>query len=232
MSGGRNGAASVSDLWAYDPTANTWTNLNPATSDHPSTIGFPSMAYDASAHKAIFFGSALSGMVISDTWAYDPSAKTWTRLNPAGDVPSARVGQRLVYDPGTGKVILFGGWLDGTAFDAIWTYDYAANTWTELHPAGDVPPGRVSHSMVYDSASGTVVLFGGLGGGGTCLDDTWAYDPVANTWTELYPAGEKPSARSGHSMFYDSGVGKVILFGGLEADDTYLSDTWDYGVEP
>ena len=64
-------------------------------------------------------GDPLRGMgrrlqrYFNDTWAYDPAANTWTNLNPAGDraVRSARL-QAMVYDPATGKVILFGGWDD------------------------------------------------------------------------------------------------------------------------
>ena len=49
---------------------------------------------------------------------------------------------------------------------------------------------------------------------GTSLDDTWAYDPTANTWTELEPSGTLPSARSGQSMTYDPARGRLIMFGG------------------
>ena len=39
--------------------------------------------------------------------------------------------------------------------------------------------------MVYDSVHQMVILFSGTP---TALfNDTWAYDPVANTWTDLKP---------------------------------------------
>jgi N-acetylneuraminic acid mutarotase len=63
------------------------------------------------------------------------------------------------------------------------------------------------------------------------LNDTWAYDPTANTWSELKPAGNLPTARHG-CMVYDSGVGHVIMFGGACGNLGALSDTWAYGSKP
>jgi N-acetylneuraminic acid mutarotase len=146
----------------------------------------------------------------------------------------------MVYDSLTGKVILFGGY-DGGFLDDTWAYDPAANTWTELKPSGETPPGRYGQCMVYDPASAKVILFGGdrpwvnPAGRTTTysLDDLWAYDPVANTWTELEPSGEEPLGRAYSSLVYDYAVNKVILFGGLNGsillnEFTVLNDTWAY----
>ena len=89
--------------------------------------------------------------------------------------------------------------------------------------------------MVYDSANGRVILFGGdTGRTDTSVspNDTWAYDPSANKWTERSPLGDVPSGRSDYSIAYDSGAGKVILFGGVGGDGFTLSDTWGYGATP
>jgi N-acetylneuraminic acid mutarotase len=80
----------------------------------------------------------------------------------------------------------------------MWAYDPAANSWTELKPSGDVPVGRSFSCFVYNHAVGKAILFGGANGstahdattvlgGSTALNDTWAYDPAANTWTKLHP---------------------------------------------
>ena len=46
--------------------------------------------------------------------------------------------------------------------------------------------------MVYDTQTNKVILFGGDGNNGNDLNDTWAYDPQSNTWTELSPSGVTP----------------------------------------
>ena len=46
--------------------------------------------------------------------------------------------------------------------------------------------------MAYDPTTRRLIMFGGRrrqSAGYVTFNDTWAYDPVANTWTELKPAG-------------------------------------------
>jgi N-acetylneuraminic acid mutarotase len=120
-------------------------------------------------------------------------------------------------------------------FDDTWTYNLAANVWTELHPSGALPAARAEASMVYDSRLGEVILFGGssvkLSADGSpafpLLNDTWAYDPINNSWTDLSPSGDPPSGRASQSMAYDSASGKVIMFGGTDGSDC-LDETWTY----
>ena len=219
----------LADTWAYDPAANTWTNLNPSGDALGKRWG-ASMVYDPSSGKMILFGGPSGPSEIGGTWAYDPAANTWTNLKPSGDVPPATIFQSMIYDARDKKVILFGGIGADT-----WAYDPATNTWTNLNPSGDVPSARDAHTMVYDSANGRVILFGGdTGRTDTSVspNDTWAYDPSANKWTERSPLGDVPSGRSDYSIAYDSGAGKVILFGGVGGDGFTLSDTWGYGATP
>ena len=98
----------------------------------------------------------------------------------------------------------------------------APNTWTNLSPGGSLPLTRERGAMAYDSDNGMAILFGGWHGG--VLGDTWAYDPAANTWTELGPTGAVPSPRGFHSMVYDPVGERAILFGGN--DGGALGDTW------
>jgi N-acetylneuraminic acid mutarotase len=222
----------LGDTWAYDPTANAWTALTPGGGPI-SGRAFQSTVYDSAHGKVILFGggtfdvSTWSITDFGDTWAYDPTANTWTNLHPSGDAPSARDSHGMVYNSATGKVILFGGEdTDLNDLNDTWSYDPVANTWTNLHPAS-VPPARDSHAMAYDSATGKVILFGGYRwNGGDDFDDTWAYDSAANTWTNLHPTNS-PSARDSHSMVYSPATGKVVLFGGAGADSNF-NDTWAY----
>ena len=213
----------------------TWTNLGP-TGDLPSARS-TSMVCDAASAKVILFGGhameRYPDTACGDTWAYDPTANTWTNLHPAGDVPSARQGHSMTYDSASGKVILFGGWNGGADFNDTWAYDPETNEWTNLKPSGDLPPAASAYSVAYDSTSDKVILFGGISGEeypGTCHNDTWAYDPTANTWTNLHPAGSLPPVRWGAPMVYDPDADKVILFGGGDSGSTSLGDTWGYDL--
>jgi hypothetical protein len=91
-------------------------------------------------------------------------------------------------------------------------------TWTHQHPATH-PPAMWSPSMAYDTATGTVVLFGGEGSGPS--GDTWTWD--GTTWTQQHPA-TSPPATYGASMAYDAANGTVVLF--LGYNGSFLNDTW------
>jgi N-acetylneuraminic acid mutarotase len=225
--GGTSDAGRFGDTWAYDPAAKTWSDVNVAGA--PDARSAHAMVYDSDGGTVILFGGVGDAGRFDDTWAYDPNANTWTDLNPIGILPSARSGHAIVYEPLSGRVILFGGYDGSLLLNDTWAYEPAANTWTALDPAGDVPSPRGNHRMVYDSGLGRVILFGGYDGN-TELGDTWAYDPVANTWSELHPTGSVPAGREEHAMVYDPTGGRVVLFGGFDATDADLNDTWSFGA--
>jgi N-acetylneuraminic acid mutarotase len=222
-----SGNNALNDTWAYDPVANTWTNLSPSGL-LPPVRGGQSMVYDSVAHRVIMFGGHGDSGFLSDTWAYDPSANKWSELGPTGPVPPVRAYQSMAYDSSSGRVIMFGG--EGVSGDLndTWAYDAKANAWTNLSPTGTLPYPRVATSMVYSPSSDRVIMFGGLfqGGKGT-LGDTWSYDPEGNAWAILAPSGTLPSARGSQSMVYDPVNGRAITFGG-SSDSGFLNDTYVY----
>ena len=92
------------------------------------------------------------------------------------------------------------------------------------------PSARYGSAMVYDPILQKMILFGGGyqdATGSEVFNDMWTYDSTFNIWTEINPT-VKPSARSGHSMVYDSINHKTILFGGWVENVGMTSDTWIY----
>jgi N-acetylneuraminic acid mutarotase len=234
MFGGLTGANNcLNETWAYDPYADAWTNLHPAGA-LPAARAWGTMVCDPDTGKLIMFGGMTGGFKgrlvprgqLSETWAYDPAANTWTQLEPAGAIPAARFGHSMAYDPSTHKVILFGGASSAARFNDTWAYDPSANTWTELDPAGALPSARGGHSMAYDPTSERLIMFGGGVSETELFNDTWAYDPVANSWTELKPSGTVPPPRALPSITYDPNTRRLIMFGGADDTGVLLNDTW------
>ena len=165
---------------------------------------------------------------------------SWTNLKPSGPQPSARFGQAMVYVSDTGKTIMFGGAIDEkNPLNDMWMYDRGKNTWTELKPPGNLPPGRRSMAAAYHPGENKIVIFGGLGADGDVLDDTWAYDVSQNTWTPsaAVTLSSPPSARYGAKMAYDPESGRLLLFGGTflrtSANASFqhdFSDTWAFSL--
>ena len=228
---GGKGKDYYNDTWAYNSSSKRWTELKPTGPLPPARFG-QALVYDPTRQKVILSGGVLQSghLTYDDTWAYDPDANTWSDLNPGGSLPPWRTYPAMVSDPSSGNVILFGGWTGNDAFSDTWAYNPAGNTWTQLNPASS-PPARWGHSMVYVSAIHKVILFGGLFGsydGSSRYNDTWAYDPVKNTWSNLNPGGSQPPGRAYAAMIYAEASGKVILFGGFAGADGLLTDTWVY----
>jgi N-acetylneuraminic acid mutarotase len=223
--GWTGGTSYVNGVFAYDPSTNTWIDLSPKGVT-PAPRAVHSAVYDPDSDRVIVFGGYDGISYYNDTWAYDIASNTWIFLHPAGSVPAARGGHSLVYDPDAKTMILFGGWNGLTEYNDTWAYDPTANTWANLRPAGRAPAARDSQAVAYDPDSKSAILFGGWS---TTKEfaDTWAYDPVLNTWSELVPSGESPTARASHQMVYDPTVEKTVLFGGGRSTAVF-NDTWSY----
>ena len=94
------------------------------------------------------------------------------------------------------------------------------------------PPRRAHHSLIYDDASGRVLLTGGSSphANGDCcafFNDLWAFD--GTRWTALTPSGAQ---MSGMQLAYDSRAKRVFSFGGYSAGRSMsdlralVSDSW------
>ena len=212
------------DTWVYNYTDNSWTNRTTSL-NKPSARYYHSMVYDSTHDRVILFGG-WDGSRDDETWVYNYSDNSWTNMTTHSAKPSARYTQSMVYDSTNDVVVLFGGMDSVGRDDETWIYNYTDNTWTEMNILSTKPSARWRHSMVYDSTHKVVVLFGGFDGGGFD-DETWIYNYTDNTWTNMTISLNKPSARWGHSMVYDSTHDRVMLFGG-DATDGYSDEVWIY----
>lgn len=230
--GGSHLGTKLGDIWALDLNAPKWTQIDPGAVA-PSPRHYSRMVFDATGGKMFLFGGEDASGSLNDLWTFDARTDAWTELSPAGDLPMARFGHALAQEPGSRRLILFGGVNGATRelLNDLWAYDPGAESWNLLEPEGPLPLGRMWHSFVYDPGSRLFVLFGGYGGDlgstGANLDDLWAYDPAVNRWTELRPLGEAPLARQGHTMVLDPISRDLLLFGGCDGL-TGLGDTWTY----
>lgn len=122
-------------------------------------------------------------------------------------------------------VIVLGLLLGGSFARPVIAEDTA---WNKVIPSPpDGPDDRLWHTMVYDSARGMWVLYGGYKSS-TSLSDTWGWD--GNTWTLLDDGtGVCPGPRYTHEMVFDSCRGVVVLFGDYDGGGgDPPSDTWEW----
>ena len=108
----------------------------------------------------------------------------------------------------------------GLAFPLVFTVATSgsgAGQWSNLNPSNP-PAARFGHTLVSDSASDRVIMFGG---GANCapLGDTWLLTNAsgqngAAAWTQLAPAGTGPDARWHANAVYDAATNRMVVFGG------------------
>jgi hypothetical protein len=183
-----------SDLWSFDTTQNTWTEIaangngttSPATRADLGMVALGTILY-------IYGGnSGPSGnLFYSDTWTYPLGGGGWTK--PSVGTFGQRHGQAMAAIGS--KIFSFGGYdqtyhthgdlyiLD-TAGNNTWTYSGVINT----GPNNVGYPG--SRALAGMSTIGSkMYLMSGTGGGPTGLEDVWVIDPsvltVGNSQTVL-----------------------------------------------
>lgn len=203
----------VTDTWEVSGT--DWTLLEGPNS--PGGLDGEAMTYDAADGSVLVFGGedqcyiscSSFGAFVSDTWSL--ANGNWTLQRPAGS-PNARHAPAMTFDPAANETVLFGGSTFSGAYSVNDTWAYRAGNWTRLHPAAS-PPARWGANLVYDAATGVLVLFGGTDGS-TAFNDTWAF--ASGTWVELHPS-ESPSGRAWASASWDAEVGAVLLYGGCQS---------------
>lgn len=86
------------------------------------------------------------------------------------------------------------------------------------------PGPRDRHTAVFDSATNSMIVFGGTDLGTVNYNDVWVAanllsecTPTCNLqWSFETPAGAAPAPRSGHSAVYDSVNSRMMVFGGAE----------------
>jgi hypothetical protein len=205
------------ETWKYDSSLNNWTKID--FTINPSARSNHAMVYDSNEYNFVIFGgSPVSG----ETWIYNLTENNWTQKNPSV-VPTFRSSHGMAFDPVNDISVLFGGYTSDFN-NETWTYDQFADTWTRQYPS--MPPSqRSGHAMVYDDVNNVVVLYGGNNSAGA-NNETWLYNPTANTWTQQFPSAD-PTNLTRHNMVFSNNNG-TILFGGYDNVTGLKDATWMY----
>jgi hypothetical protein len=158
------------------------------------------------------------------------SSEVCKQAGPGPAIPGPRNAHGLAYDIRDSALVLFGGATAEEVRGDTWLWK--AGSWREASVCGPEP--RTFPAMVYDSARGELVLFGGnrvLFGDSirppTMLGDTWVWRSGA--WIRV--ADDGPTPRSEAAVAYDPIRQRTVLFGGYELSGgrvKRLGDTWEW----
>ena len=171
------------------------------------------------------------------------TAQEWNVLlgGDKGPQPApANAYQSVGYDPGSNRMIIFGGNSGSLNLNDTWVLDGADGTgaspkWIHLN-ASNLPPGMHSQAAAYDEVSNRLMVYGSCLGFCLNLDDNVYVLSNANglggspTWQKLVIPGTHPLRRQSPTVVYDPGHNRLILFGGTNGtggtDIRTYNDVW------
>jgi hypothetical protein len=211
------GGGSFDDTWLWDGA--NWTPSNPAV--RPPARSGHGLAYDAARDRVVLYGGAGSSGGLDDTWLFDGT--NWAQATPTSS-PGARRWFGIAHDALRQRTVVNGGLL-ASGVGARDTWEWNGADWQRAATSSGL--NRRMHALAYDPVRGRVVAFGGMtsvAGQTVYLDATEEWDGA--TWTVRDPAN-RPGARRGHTMAFDSRRGRVLLFGGTDGTTT-SGETWAY----
>ena len=120
--------------------------------------------------------------------------------------------ERVFFGTSEGWLYAYSAGIDiVTRNDDTWFYDFASDEWVE-GSSDETPFQRIGHSLVYDSARGRVLLFGGEGSGTNT--ETWALDPTLNWRKVEAPFDPNFTPVDNPAVVYHEAADSILLFGG------------------
>ena len=168
------------------------------------------------------FSQSLTVAVVN---RYNPATNFWASMAP---MPQAAIMATAVYYPTTNKIYVFGGsdGSTGSAYNITRIYDIASNTWTT---GANMPNVHTFAAGGYIPATGKIHIISGYNSGSsvnTAQPNTWQYDPVANSWTDLTMSAPFPHPAGGSA--YGVINNKLYIAGGRDAGNNIVNLAWVY----
>jgi hypothetical protein len=218
----------------------------------PVRRGDMAVAYDTDCDRVImFFGDKAEPQMcgpagsqfLLDGWVFDPVRGTWAEIPASTPAPITRARPSGAWDPGSGRMILFGGRYRPGSSGAysypndLWAFDPKTNAWEMLaaENAAGAPSGRMNTVLVADPDRNRVLVHDG----GVVSADfmsfvidagVWAFNLGTNTWEKLTTNGTAPTPRLFHTGAIDTMRGRLYVFGGGGEDaftsTTFFDDLW------
>ena len=214
----------VSELWAFHLDCNNWERID--APGGPGPRGRFATAVDSDGGRMFFFGGRIKNAgggytSFDDVWALDLATDSWSDITPAAPGPSARSSAVMAYDPGSDRLLVFGGNVSNdplvlTGVGDTWALDIATGTWSEI-TAADAPSARLYHAATV--MNGAMYVFGGTPDfDGPYYNDVHAFDMATDTWTQVAGGGpDAPVTRFGAGLFADSERNRLVMAFGHDA---------------
>jgi Galactose oxidase, central domain len=190
MYGGFDNVNYRNDTWTWDGT--TFTEIKKDKADARSNAA---MWFDPTTKKIMLYGGIGRPQPentirrYSDMWSFDPNSG-WTQMKDVA-TPGERYDARVLVDPRTNKVMLYGGIrvdqvdekIKRQVFaDDMWEWN--GTRWAKVTNGVNIPTARQAFGLAYDAYADRIVMFAGYNG--LFLSDVW----MSQDWLRWEPREE------------------------------------------
>jgi len=224
------------NLLFYDPGTEKWYTRRVGDVSgalRPGNGCTRSIVYDPDRKVTWLFGGTASGPFCPapasppGEFTYDIKTDRYVKV-PRGGVPSeelAQIGCLLTYDADHHLIVL-------PYKERTWVFDTQKGGWS-IRPSPDSPGKQYEYTrQVYLKSKKVFLTLAKVEKEkGKPENRTYAYDPVANKWTDLNAKDQPPFRGSKFGLVYDSKNNVVLLLGGGESwNQGWRNDLWVYHV--
>ncbi len=234
-----------SEFWVLNGANGTaahesWSKITPSGTAPSARMAHTAVYAIANDIMIVFGGYDCAGHYLADVWVLTNASgalgsPVWTQLNVSGSGPSARQFATAVYDPGSNRMMIYGGDSGGSPWGDAWYLTNANGrggtaSWTQLTPTGTAPTARTGHVSYYDAVNNRMMISDGYSGT-AALGDTYilvnANGNGTPSWSMLNAGvvGILPT-RHNHVILYISAINTAMTFAGINGT-TASSSTID-----
>ena len=222
------------DVWSFDLSLMTYTNLVPTTSSAPCKLYLVARIksgsfIDFKKNNFYVFGGNTKNGPQNDLWCFDLLALKWTLVLTTGNIPSSRFnfGYTKFYEKSSLKFVIFGGSLSSGESNEMFLYDVDTFNWQNLTTTGTFPPKLTGSTIQF--YNGSIYVVGGEVSSATDLEIIyfngcyqlnlstliWSQINLTNTYVSRYLAGSGIMGNelvllNGWSNFFVSDVQNLV----------------------
>lgn len=220
MFGGWDGAVYLQDLWKFDLSTDTWTNITPGA--NPPIRAFHHMVYNPQQDEIWMCGGISGAGTKNDLWKYSFTTGLWT-TNVLWNMPAAKWAGAAAYyedDAGNDLMIVAGG-VSSVGTDTATTAIFGGIGWAPLPNAGFLWARGDACWMqkeggILVTAITTVNFASGF------------FNISTNTWSHAPQVTNPPATRYYPTLEYDDVNNNALLFGGSPDDQVATSNFYSF----
>ena len=215
MFGGDNDEFLLNDMWKFNLTSKTWSQMIYTGTEIPQ--GRNGHAMFVNQRQIYLYGGRTQVGLSGETWKFNLEQETWERLKI--DSPPFRAWSGVAYT--NEKAWIFGGRSRNHVSNEL--YEFSGEKWTKLEGKGDIPSKVERCNLVY--WNNKLIVWGGVEKDWSFTSlDLYFYNLSTKTWTVSKPLNRLKARHSPGFFVHNDWL--YCVFGYDEFGTNYITEIW------